>query len=194
KDAPEYSFDAYSGRLVFYWSLGTEVGKAKLKESPALQAKAAALDNKDDDYLVEVIDAFAQKTVATLLLDTGRGSFDIGDALSEGNWLILHDSHKRVLVYSIKDGELHHRFFGSSAAINPRKGRTALEISAGETTLYVLERGHREGGIIINGSPAFVSFNLEGDKLFVLSETQSAYVFDVNKLAAKQAAPLNPPN
>src|SRR5262249_59284481 len=106
KDAPEYSFDAYSGRLVFYWSLGTEVGKAKLKESPALQAKAAALDNKDDDYLVEVIDAFAQKTVATLLLDTGRGSFDIGDALSEGNWLILHDSHKRVLVYSIKDGEL----------------------------------------------------------------------------------------
>src|SRR5205085_2994003 len=73
KETPEFSFDEYSGRLIFYWRLGSDAGKAKLKEMAELQARADALGNKADDYLVEVVDAFAQKTVGAFLLETGRG-------------------------------------------------------------------------------------------------------------------------
>ena len=97
--------------------------KRSSRRPPRLQAKADELGNKADDYLVESRGAFAQKTVGMMLLETGKGSFDVGAGLSEGDWLVLHDSEGRVLVYSIKGGELRHRFFGGNAAINPTKNQ-----------------------------------------------------------------------
>ena len=189
KEAPQFTFDEFSGRLIFYWSLGTEAGKAKLGESPELVAKANALGNRRDDYLVEIVDAFAQKTVGTLLLETGKGSFDVGDGMSEGNWLVLYDSRGRVLVFSIKDGELRHRFFGRHAAVSPQRNQLAVENFPGEVTLYDLETGDRRANFVVNGSAAFVRFNLDGSRLFVLSDAQSAYAFDLNKTSAQAATP-----
>jgi beta-barrel assembly-enhancing protease len=185
KETPAFSFDNFSGRLILYWRLGSDAGKDRLKELPELQASAAALGDKADDYLVEIIDSYAQKTVGTMLLETGQGSFNIGKGLSERDWLVLRDSTGRVLIYSIKDGDLHHRFFGAHAAINPANNQIAVENFPGEITLYSLDTGDRQAAFVINGSAAFVKFNLEGNKLFVLSDSQSAYAFDLNKLAAK---------
>jgi WD40 repeat protein len=188
KESPEYSFDGFSGRLIFYWRLGSEAGKARLKESAELQAKADALGNKFNDYLVEIVDAFAQKTVGVMLLETGKGSFRVGQGLSEGDWLVLHDTAGRVLVYSMKDGDLRHRFFGRTAAINPKKNQIAVENFPGEVALYDLDTGNRQANFVITGSTAIVRFNLEGNKLFVLSSAQSVYAFDLNKLPAKTTA------
>jgi WD40 repeat protein len=184
KDAPRYSFDEYSGRLIFYWRLGSETGKAKLKEMPELQAKAAALGNKQSDYLIEVIDAFAAKPVGAMLLETGKGSFFVGSGQSEGDWLVLKDSEGRVLVYSIKTGELRHRFFGNKAAMNPARNQIAVENFPGEVGIYNLETGDLQASYVINGGAAFVRFSLAGDKIFVLSDSQTAYVFDLNKSTA----------
>jgi Peptidase family M48 len=185
KEAPEYSFDGFSGRLILYWRLSSDAGKARLKEIAELQAKAAALGDKADDYLVEIIDAHTQKTVGTMLLETGNGSFDIGKGLSERDWLALRDSRGRVLVYSIKDGDLLRRFFGDHSAMNPANNQMAVENFPGEITLYNLDTGDRQATFVINGSAAFVRFNLAGNKLFILSDTQSVYAFDLSKIAAK---------
>jgi WD40 repeat protein len=185
KEAPEFSFDDFSGRLILYWRLASDAGKDRLKEVPELQAKAAALGDKADDYLVEIVDARAQKTVGMMLLETGKGSFDIGKGLSERDWLALRDSEGRVLIYSIKEGDLRHRFFGENTAINPKNNQVAVENFPGEITLYNLDTGDRQATFFINGSAAFVRFNFEGNKLFVLSDDQSVYAFDLNKVAAK---------
>jgi hypothetical protein len=186
KEVPRFSFDEFSGRLFFYWNLGSETGQAKLKESAELQAKASALGDTFNDYLVEIVDAFAQKTVGVILLETGNGSFNIGKGLSEGDWLVLHDSKGRVLVYSIKEGELRHRFFGGNAAINPQKNQIAVENLSGEVALYDLDTGDRQANFVINGSAAFFRYNLEGNKLIVLSDAQSVYAFDLNKVVAQK--------
>ncbi|HZM89301.1 MAG TPA: M48 family metalloprotease [Blastocatellia bacterium] len=185
KEAPQYSFDKFAGRLILYWSLGSDTGKAKLRDSPQLQAKAELLGNKEDDYLVEIVDAFAQKTSGMMLLETGNGSFDIGRGLSEGDWLVLRDSEGRVLVYSIKDGELRHRFFGDMAAINPTKNQIAVQNFPGEIVLYDLDTGNRKASFLINGSASFIRFNLEGTRLLVLSDAQSAYALDLKRIDAK---------
>jgi WD40 repeat protein len=187
KEAPAFSFDAYSGRLIFYWRLGSDVGKSKLKESAELRAKADALGNKADDYLVEVVDAFSQQAVGTMLLETGKGSFDVGRGLSEGDRLVLHDSERRVLIYSLKTGELRHRFFGDTAAVNPRRNQVVVENFPGEVALYDLDTGDLKASLRIAGSAAFVRFNLAGDRLFVLSDAQTAYAFDLDKLASASA-------
>lgn len=191
KDVPAYSFDEFSGRLIFFWRLGSESGKARLKESAELTAKADALGNKADDYLVEVVDAFAQKTVGTLMLETGMGSFHVGRGISEGDWLVLRDTAGRVLVYSISTGELRHRFFGDTAAINPRRNQIVVENFPGEVELYDLDTGERRATFRINGSTAFVRFNLGGNRLFLLSDAQSAYNFDLDKLSTPKVANAN---
>jgi WD40 repeat protein len=185
KEAPEFSFDDFSGRLILYWRLSGEAGKTRLKEIAELQTKADALGDKSDDYLVEIVDAHTQKTIGTMLLETGKGSFDIGAGLSERGWLALHDSRGRVLVYSIKDGDLRRRFFGANTAINPTNNQIAVENFPGEITLYSLDTGDRQATFVINGSAAFVRYNLQGNKLFILSDAQSVYAFDLSKIDAK---------
>jgi peptidase M48-like protein len=191
KEAPDFFFDPISGRMILYWTLGSEEGKGMLKSNPGLAAKAKALGNKDDDYLMEIVDAFAAKTIGTLLLETGKGSFSIGDGFSDGNWVVLRDNDNRVLVYSIKDGDLRHRFFGTKARINPARNQIVVENYPGELTFYDLETGDSQARLNFNASAAFIKFTLDGKKLFVLSNQQNAYAFDVDKLSAKSVQASN---
>ena len=184
KEAPQFFFDEFSGRLIFYWDLGSEAGKARLKEEAALSERARQMGNKDDDYIVEVYDAFAGKTVGVLLLETGQGSFDIQSGFSEGNWLVLHDDNNRVLVYSIKEGELRHRFFGANAAMNPSRQQVIVENYPGELTLYDLATGDPQGRLRFKTGAAFVRFSLDGKRLLVLTSSQIAYAFDTDRLSA----------
>lgn len=188
KEAPRFFFDEFSGRLILYWTLNNDPAKSRLKENPALAARARELGNKDDDYLVEVVDAYAGKPVGTLLLETGKGSFTIEAGFSEGDWLLLRDSENRVLAYSIKDGTLRHRFFGSYAAINPTKSQIVVENYPGELTFYDLASGDSQARLTFPGNTAFLRFSLDGKKLFVLNSEQTAYVFDVEKLPARIVA------
>ncbi len=183
KEAPRFFFDDYSGRLIFYWDLGSESGKARLKEDPALVERSREMGNKDDDYLVEVFDAFAGKSVGVLLLETGKGSFDIESGFSEGNWLVLHDDNNRVLIYAIKEGDLRHCFFGANAAMNPSRNQVIVENYPGELTVYDLATGNPESRLRLKAGTSFVRFSLDGKKLLVLTAGQVAYAFDVDKSA-----------
>jgi WD40 repeat protein len=185
KEAPDYFFDDYSGRVILYWSLGTEAGKARLKEDPVLVERSRQMGNKNDDYVVEIVDAFANKSVGTLLLETGKGSFDIQSGFSEGNWLVLRDDNNRVLVYSLKDGELQHRFFGTTASLNPSGNQIAVENYPGEVTVYDLATGNPYARLRFNSAAVFTRFSLDGKRLLVLTAGQSAYAFDTDRLTAK---------
>jgi hypothetical protein len=182
KEAPGFFFDEFAGRLVLYWTLNNEEAKAKLKANPALAAQSREMGNKDDDYLVEVIDALAGKTLGTLLLETGKGSFYIEHGFSEGDWLVIRDSENRVLAYSIKDGTLRNRFFGSYAAINPARNQIVVENYPGELTFYDLTTGETQTRLSFPGKTAFLRFALDGKKLFVLNSEQTAYLFDTTLL------------
>jgi len=185
KEAPKFFFDDYSGRLIFYWNLGSEAGKARLKEEPPLAERARQLGDKADDYLVDIYDAFAAKSVGALLLETGKGSFDIESGFSEGNWLLLRDDNNRVLIYSINDGELRHRFFGSNAAMNPRRNQVIVQNYPGELTVYDLATGNPQARLRFKTGTVFVRFSLDGKKLFVLTAGQVTYAFDVDQLVKK---------
>jgi hypothetical protein len=120
------------------------------------------------------------------LLETGKGSFDIESGFSEGNWLVLRDNNNRVLVYSISDGELRHRFFGAKAAMNPSSNQLIVENYPGELTLYDLATGNSQARLRFKTGAAFVRFSLDGKKLFVLTAGQVSYAFDLARLVAKR--------
>ncbi len=184
KEAPGYFFDDFSGRLILYWGLGSEAGKARVKEDPALAERSRQMGNKDDDYIIEIIDAFENKSVGSLLLETGKGSFDIESGFSEGNWLVLRDDNNRVLVYSIADGDLRQRFFGASAALNPRGHQIVVQNYPGELTVYDLTTGNPVARLRFKKPAVFTRFSLDGKRLLVLTAGQVAYAFDTDRLKA----------
>ncbi|HEY5884594.1 MAG TPA: hypothetical protein VIT88_07885, partial [Pyrinomonadaceae bacterium] len=188
KEAPRYFFDDFSGRLILYWTLGSDAGKARLKGDPALASRSKAMGNKDDDYLLEVVDAFTAKTVGTVLIETGKGSFHVENGFSEGDWVVLRDTDNRVLVHSLTTGELRHRFFGSEAAINPSGRQIVVENYPGELTIYDLASGDPQGRLVFNRDTVLTRFSLDGKRLFVLTAEQMAYAFDADKIALSSAA------
>lgn len=179
---PRYSFDTYSGRLILFWRLASEEGKARIKEDAALKSKADQLGNKDGDYLIDVVDSFQGKLAGSLLLESGRGSFSVTSGLSERDWLALRDSEGRLLIYSLSDGSLRHRFFGSNAALNPTANQLIIETFPGEISLYSLDTGDRIADFAVNGSVAFARFSLDGKRLFLFSDGQVGYSIDLTKV------------
>ena len=173
---PRYSFDGYSGRLIIYWRLGTDEGKARAKEFPEISKRVDALGDKSDDYMIEVFDSFVGKTVANVLVETGKGSISLKWGRSEKNWLAVDDSEGRVLVYSMDDGVLRHRFFGSKVVLNRVNDEVAIQNFPGEVSVYDLRTGERMARYRINGELAFMRFSPQGDRLFLLSDLQSAYI------------------
>jgi WD40 repeat protein len=182
KEAPRYFFDDFSGRMILYWSLGSEAGKARLKEDPALVERSRQMGNKNDDYVLEIIDAFQNTSVGSLLLETGKGSFDIESGFSEGNWLVLRDDNNRVLVYSITDGDLRHRFFGANAALSPKGNQIVVQNYPGELTIYDLSSGNPASRLRFKTPAAFTRFSLDGKRLFVLTAGQVVYAFDTERM------------
>jgi hypothetical protein len=88
-------------------------------------------------------------------------------------------------VYTISDGEIQNRFFGSTTAINPSRNEIAVENYPGELTIYNLTTGDREARLVLGSEVAFVRFSLDGKRLFVLTDQQIAYAFDMEKLSVK---------
>ncbi|MDM7924353.1 MAG: M48 family metalloprotease [Pyrinomonadaceae bacterium] len=181
---PRLSFDPYSGRVLFFWRLSTDEGKARLKENVALKAKAESLEDKTGDYLIDVIDSFEGRLVGNLLLETGKGSFSIRYGQSERDWLVVNDSQDRVLVYSLSDGTLRHRFFGSHAAVNPMKNQLVVENVPGELALYSLDTGDKIADFVVGGGVSFSRFSLDGNRLFIFSDQQVGFAIDLTKVKA----------
>jgi len=170
--------------MILYWGVGSEAGKARVKEEPALVERSRQMGNKDDDYVIEVIDAFENKSVGSVLLETGKGSFDIESGFSEGNLLVLRDDNNRVLVYSIADGNLQQRFFGSNASLNPKGNQLVVQNHPGELSVYDLTTGNPVARLRFRTPAAFTRFSSDGKRLLVLTAGQVAYAFDTDRLKA----------
>ncbi|MBX3245105.1 MAG: M48 family metalloprotease [Acidobacteria bacterium] len=182
KAVPGYAFDTHSGRLLLFWRLSSDSGKARLLENPALAAKAAALGDNQSNYMIDVVDNYEGRLVGNVFIDTGRGSFSLVTGRSERDWLALRDSEGRVLVYSIAGGDLKHRFFGTKVAINPTANQLVAETFPGDVALYSLDTGEKVNDFKLKGSLAFSRFSLDGKRLFLFSDQQTGYSIDLSKV------------
>ncbi len=177
---PKYSVDTKSGRMLIYWELDSTEGKELLKSKPELEGKIKGLGDKDGDFLIEVVNLEAGKTVGWLPIDSGNSSFEIRRGKTEGDMVVLPDSEDRVLVYSLKDGAIKHRFFGIYGVISGPGQRIAVERYPGHLSIYDARTGEEITQMVVQGEVEFMKFNLAGDKLIVVSDLQKVYTFDFN--------------
>jgi WD40 repeat protein len=128
-----YSRAGKSLTAVFQFFQGA---KDESKLDPDLKQKYAALPNKDDAILIEVLDPASGRTRGSIFVDTANYSFFGNAATSAGDTVLLYDTHNRTLVYSLSSGQQKGKMLGRFRAISAAGDQVLLENGKGEAELY----------------------------------------------------------
>jgi hypothetical protein len=153
--------------------------KAELNEHPDWKTRFPS--PKDKDLLFEVLDLPTGKVLGGFVLSTGEGSFSIEKANAAGDWLVLHDNHDRVLVFSLESGKEKGRAFGNPLAMSDASSMLCLQNVPGELEIYDMETMSKLDELAFAHSVSSVDFVGDGKNLFVLTSDQCAYLIEPQK-------------
>lgn len=180
KEAPDEYADPREGTMVLRWAVSTGAAKAAIKENPALKSRLAAMKEKEGDYFIQVLDLRSGKVLGQLLIETGKGSFRIASLVAAGDWVVMEDTANRILVYSLSTGEQKGRVFGDRAAISKTSGLLCVENVRGQVAIYDLATFEKRDQFVFTSPVSVAEFGHDGQRLFVLTANQTAYVFDLS--------------
>ena len=107
------------------------IAKDEVKLDPELKQKYAALPNKDDAILIEVLDPLTGKTRGSIFVDTANYSFFGNSAITSGDTVLFYDTHNRTLVYSLSSGQQKGKVVGRFRALSAGGDQMLIENEAG---------------------------------------------------------------
>jgi len=183
KERPEMTLYPRAGTLLLGWQVDEDAAKDEIKSAPALQARLAAIRDRKSAYLLQDLDAQTGKLLGTLIIDTGKGSFLIEDAYAVGDWVVVVDSDRRTLLYSLATGERKGSFFGIRSVLSPAAGLLSIENETGRLDIYSLPSLEKRNQLVFSSPIALEAFSEDGKRFFVLTANQTAYTFDTAALA-----------
>jgi WD40 repeat protein len=186
KEAPGVYIDEYAGMMVLSWGVKSEHAKAEIKADPKLKERLAAMGEKEGDYFIQTVEAKTGKPVSTLLVETGKGSFRIRDMFAAGDWLVVSDTSRRVLLYSLSTGEQKGKFFGREPAVSKAAGLLSVETERGQLTLFDLSTGERRDRFDFAAPVSLAHFSEDGKRLLVLTADQTVYLLDLTAKVSQQ--------
>jgi hypothetical protein len=172
--------DPQGERLVLAWNAKSPGGESAAKSIRAAWEifKHAKLTKLDSFF--EVLDARSGKSVGGVLVQQGSGPYSYDAAFSVGDSLFLMKDGKRVSAYSLQDGDLKARLVGGIPTANAQSKLFALEESPGRLCIYDLVTAVKLDQQIFPDAIAYSHFSADGNRLFVLSKHQVAYILDVS--------------
>lgn len=180
-ERPAFSLSSAHDSMLLAWYINSEAAKQIIGNSPTLKAKREKMANKEGDQLIEIIDPKTGEIKGDFLLETGEGSFSPEYLTLAGDYLLINDNHNRILVYSSTTGDLLTRFFGNYAAVSPATKQVAVENSPGRVTIYDVLTGAEITKLSFIHPLSLMQFTQGGQRLFVLTTDQTAFMFDTAK-------------
>jgi hypothetical protein len=193
KEVPFIAVTQPTALMVLQWRVEAAAAKDEIKDTPALQARFAAMRDHQSAYLLEVLDAATGKLRGQLLIDTGKGSFKVTATFAEGDWVLVTDNENRTRAYSLSSGEQKAIFFGSHSALSTAAGIAVVENQSGQLDVYDLKAFDKRTQLSFPYHVSACAFSADGKHLFVLTANQIAYTFDTPALdKAETATPVAP--
>jgi hypothetical protein len=183
KEAPRVWITPVNQTLDLVWDVSAEAAKAEINSDPRLTQQLAQMKEKQGDYFLKIIDAQNGKEIGKLLIETGKGSFRASNIFAVGDSVLLTDNRNRVLVYSLKTGELKGRVFGAYAAVSEVSKLLCVENERGRLIVYDLESMEKRDEFGFPTRISMLRFDKTGRRLFVLTHEQTVYILDVAALA-----------
>ena len=191
KQGPWVSGSATSGKVIFLWN-----GRADgLREEISHDARLQAFWNKenpgDTDYFLEVLDARDGSVAGGVVVRTGRYSFHPENQEAAGDWLVVTDNLNRVLLYSISTGEQKAKWFGYRPQISRNGDRLCVANGRGHLVLYDLKTIKQATELSFADRVSAHVLSDDGKRLLVLTNDQTAFIFDTTSGSATTVSSRN---
>ncbi len=181
KETPRVWLDSNADSFVASWPLASKAAQAELKNDPALKQKLGNKKEQEGDYFLQVFDAQTGTFKGKLLIETGKGSFRVSNVFATQDHVIVSDTENRVQVYLLATGERKGQVFGGRAAANAQTNLLCVENERGQLTIYDLTTLQQRDQFNFASPVVLTKFSQDGQKLFVLTADQTAYVLDMKE-------------
>jgi outer membrane protein assembly factor BamB len=165
--------------------------RAAAKEDPVLQARLQTVDDKHDAYVLQVFDPHSGTHLGSLLVDTGKRSFEVESAYTFGDTVFVGDSENRTLVYSLRTNQQKGALVGSIVAATSTGDRVLIENGDGLTQLFDTTTLQPVTHFNFPSRVVGARF-IENGSLMVLTADQSVYQVEPDKGVAAQASGKTP--
>lgn len=182
KETPRVWLDPQADSFVALWAVSTKAAQAELKSDPALKQKLGNKKEQEGDYFLQVFDARSGAFRGKLMIETGKGSFRVSNVFAAADYVVVSDTENRVQVYSLASGERKGQVFGGRAAASAKTNLLCVENERGQLTVYDLTTLKQRDQFNFASPVAMTRFSADGQKLFVLTANQTAYVLDMTTL------------
>ncbi|HEV7683519.1 MAG TPA: M48 family metalloprotease [Pyrinomonadaceae bacterium] len=178
-EAPRAWVSPRSGTVALVWNVKDDSAKTEIRRDPRLSQQLGSMKEEEGDYFLQILEARDGSELGKLLIETGKGSFRLSNAFAAGDWVIVTDTQNRVLIYSLKTGEQRGRIFGGYATVSPANNLLCVENETGKLALYDLTTMNKLDEFIFSSPVSMLRFSADGQKLFVLTSNQTAYVLNL---------------
>jgi WD40 repeat protein len=162
--------------LALLWYLGSDAAKAQLRGDASLASRAKGLKDKDGDFLVEIVQLSTGKSLGKLFIETGRGSFSVGDLSSTKDRIAVADPKNHTLVYSLTSGKVEGRIFGDRPVLSSIGGKLAVRTEVYTIAVFDAVNNEKLFETRFPAKPVAHRFSQDGKQLVVLTADQKVYV------------------
>jgi WD40 repeat protein len=191
RHGPSVFGTASSGKLVFLWNAKVDGLREELARDTKLQALWDRERPSEMDYFLEVLNARDGGIAGGAVIHTGKYSF-LPEALeAAGDWLVVTDNLNRVLLYWIPTGERKAKWFGYHPQISRNGESLCLANGRGHLVIYDLRTLKQAGDLSFADHVSAYTFSEDGKRLLVLTDDQTAFVFDAAAGSATAASTRN---
>jgi len=191
RQGPSVFGSASSGKLVFLWNAKVDGLREELARDAKLQALWGGERPGEMDYFVEVLNARDGTAVGGAVVHTGKYSFLPQNLDAAGDWTIVTDNLNRVLLYSSSTGGGKAKWFGYNPQISPTGDRLCLANGAGHLVIYDLRTLKPAGDLSFANHVSGYTFSEDGKRLLVLTDDQTAFVFDAKAVPGARVSDRN---
>lgn len=188
KQAPSFAGSPDSSTVVFTWPAASDGVRGEVSRLPGLQPLWDKEKPKEGDYLLEALDSRKGTLVGALVLHTGKWSYFPESVVAMGDWFVVSDNHNRVLLYSISSGQERARWFGYRPEVSRNCQRLCLVNGRGHLLVYDLQTLKPSEDLYFATHISAHQLSGDGKKLFVLTDDQTAFEFDLSSGTVKTAA------
>ncbi len=166
--------------LVYKSEASDKASQEAINEIPALRAQLKSFPEKKGIALLDFVALSNGESSGKLLVDTGKHSFGLESVEAAGDYVVLADNHNRTLVYRLSSGAEVGSVFGNRSTLSAASNLLLVENNPGETKLYSLPSMAKVEELNFGSRLHFARFSADGNRLFVLTEKQQAYLLDVS--------------
>lgn len=178
RQGPSVFGSAFTGKLVFLWNAKADGLRDELAHDARLQSFWDKEKPGEMDYFLEVLDARDGVVAGGAVVHTGKYSFVPETLEAAGDWLVVTDNLNRVLLYSSPSGERKAKWFGYHPQISRNGQWLCLTNGAGHLVIYDLRTLKQVRDLSFATHVSGYTFSEDGKRLLVLTDDQTAFIFD----------------